>query len=136
MNVLVTGGAGFIGTHLVRRLLHEGCSVAVLDNFSQQIHAGIQKLPLDLINHVVLYKGDIRDRGLVGRALEGRDVLVHLAAETGTGQSMYEIMRYQEVNIGGTAVIVDCIANAKKTRLNKVIVASSRAIYGEGRYKC
>jgi len=136
VNVLVTGGAGFIGTHLVRRVLHEGCSVAVLDNFSPQVHAGAQELPPDLVDHVEMYKGDVRDRDLVSRAMEGRDVLVHLAAETGTGQSMYEVARYQDVNIGGTAAIIECLANNRKSRVRKVIVASSLAIYGEGRYCC
>jgi len=136
MNILVTGGAGFIGSHLVRRALHEGCSVAVLDNFSPQVHAGTQELPLDLVDHVEMYKGDVRDRRLVSRALEGRDVLVHFAAETGTGQSMYEVARYQDVNIGGTATIIDTLANSRKSCIEKVILASSRAIYGEGRYCC
>jgi dTDP-L-rhamnose 4-epimerase len=136
MNVLVTGGAGFIGTHLVRRLLREGCTVAVLDNFSPQVHAGVQELPPDLVDHVEMYHGDVRDRRLVSRALEGRDVLVHFAAETGTGQSMYEVGRYQDVNIGGTATIIDSLADSRKSRIGKLVLASSRAIYGEGRYCC
>jgi dTDP-L-rhamnose 4-epimerase len=136
MNVLVTGGAGFIGTHLVRRMLREGCSVAILDNFTHQVHGGVQELPTDLVDHVELYRGDVRERELVARALEGRDVLVHLAAETGTGQSMYEVTRYQDANIGGTAAVVDCLANGRKSSIQKVLVASSRAIYGEGRYRC
>src|SRR5450755_3438103 len=103
MNVLVTGGAGFIGTHMVRRLLREGCSVAVVDNFSPQVHAGRDELPGDLASHVELFKGDVTDRDLLSRALVKRDAVVHLAAETGTGQSMYEVCRYQHVNIGGTA---------------------------------
>src|SRR5215472_1441428 len=102
MNVLVTGGAGFIGTHLTRRLLREGCDVSVLDNFSAQVHAGAQEMASDLIDHVQIFRGDVRDRALVARALEKQDVVVHLAAETGTGQSMYEISRHQDVNIGGT----------------------------------
>jgi len=136
MNVLVTGGAGFIGIHLVRRLLREGCSVAVLDNFSPQVHAGADELPEDVASHVELYKGDVTDRDLLSRALVNCEVVVHLAAETGTGQSMYEVCRYQDVNIGGTAAIVDCLVNSAKCRVGKVVVASSRAIYGEGRYRC
>ncbi len=107
MNVLITGGAGFIGIHLVRRLLREGCRVSILDNFSPQVHAVGEELPSDLVDHVELYRGDVRDVQLISRALTDQDVVVHLAAETGTGQSMYEICRYQDVNIGGTATILD-----------------------------
>lgn len=136
MKILVTGGAGFIGTHLTRRLLHEGCAVSVLDNFSSQVHAEAPELAPDLIGHVELIRGDVRDPVLVSLALDKQDVVVHLAAETGTGQSMYEVMRYQDVNIGGTAVIMNCLVNNKKSRLSKVVVASSRAVYGEGKYRC
>lgn len=136
MNILVTGGAGFIGTHLVRRLLREGCTVAVLDNFNPQVHGGAQELAADVSKHVKLFRGDVRDRELLEQALAGQDVVVHLAAETGTGQSMYEVVRYQEVNIGGTAVLMDCLINEKNCRVQKVVLASSRAIYGEGKYRC
>lgn len=136
MNILVTGGAGFIGTHLVRRLLLEGCSVAILDNFSSQVHADVRELPADLAGEVELYGGDVTDRELVSRSLANRDVVVHFAAETGTGQSMYEVTRYQDVNIGGMAVIIDCLVNIRNCSVSKLIVASSRAIYGEGRYRC
>lgn len=136
MNVLITGGAGFIGTHLSRRLLREGCAVSVLDNFSFQVHAGAQELAADLIGHVQLFRGDVRNRDLVARALDKQDVVVHLAAETGTGQSMYEILRYQDVNIGGTAAILDFLVNRPAARVHKFVVASSRAVYGEGKYRC
>jgi len=136
MNILVTGGAGFIGSHVVRRLLREGCDVAVLDNFSAQVHGGEQELPKDLARDVELFRGDVRDRDLVSRALASRDVVLHLAAETGTGQSMYEIAKYQDVNIGGTAVMIDLLINGKANRVRKMIIASSRAIYGEGKYRC
>jgi dTDP-L-rhamnose 4-epimerase len=136
VKVLVTGGAGFIGTHLVRRLLHEGCSVAVLDNFSSQVHGGEGKLPQDIAGEVELYRGDVRNHAVVSQALSDRDVLVHLAAETGTGQSMYQVGHYQDVNIGGTAAILDLLVNRPNSRVSKVVVASSRAIYGEGRYRC
>lgn len=136
MKVLVTGGAGFIGTHLVRRLLREGCSVAVLDNFSSQVHSGTRELPDDLTDHVELYRGDVTDQRLLANALAGRDIIVHFAAETGTGQSMYEVVRYQKVNLGGTAAILDDLINSRKCRITKMIVASSRAIYGEGTYRC
>jgi dTDP-L-rhamnose 4-epimerase len=136
VKVLVTGGAGFIGTHLVRRVLSEGCSVAVMDNFSSQVHAGTQDLASDLIGHVRLFRGDVRDRELVSRALDKQDVVVHLAAETGTGQSMYEVTRYQDTNIGGTATILDVLMNDRGRNLKKLVVASSRAVYGEGQYRC
>lgn len=136
MNLLVTGGAGFIGLHLVRRLLHEGCTVAILDNFSSQVHGANQDLPCDLADHVELYRADVRDRDAVCQAMANRDAVVHLAAETGTGQSMYEISRYQDVNIGGTAAILDAVVNRPRLPLRKIIVASSRAVYGEGKYRC
>jgi dTDP-L-rhamnose 4-epimerase len=135
MNVLVTGGAGFIGTHLVRRLLSEHCNVTILDNFSPQIHGTNDMLPPDIQGRVRLIRGDVRDREIVGEALHGQDTVVHLAAETGTGQSMYEIERYADVNVNGTAVLFDVLIN-KKTAVRKVVVASSRAIYGEGKYAC
>jgi dTDP-L-rhamnose 4-epimerase len=136
MNLLVTGGAGFIGVHLVRRLLFEGCSVAILDNFSSQVHGIDRELPSDLAGHVELHRADVRDRDAVSRALVNRDAVVHLAAETGTGQSMYEILRYQDANIGGTATILDVLMNRPTTQVRKLVVASSRAIYGEGKYWC
>jgi dTDP-L-rhamnose 4-epimerase len=110
--------------------------VAILDNFSPQIHGGKQELPEDLADNVELFRGDIRDDFVLRRALEKQDVVVHFAAETGTGQSMYEILRYQEVNIGGTAAILDHLVNRPNARLSKIVVASSRAIYGEGKYRC
>ena len=136
MRLLVTGGAGFIGLHLVRRLLQEGCTVAVLDNFSSQVHGANQQLPRDLAGHVELYRADVRDQDAVRTALAKKDALVHLAAETGTGQSMYEISRYQDVNLGGTATILDAVVNNPRLDLRKIIVASSRAVYGEGKYHC
>jgi dTDP-L-rhamnose 4-epimerase len=136
MNLLVTGGAGFIGLHLVRRLLQEGCTVAVLDNFSSQVHGANQELPGDLVNHVELYRADVRGQDAVRKALANRDAVVHLAAETGTGQSMYEISRYQDVNLGGTATILNAILNNPRLGLRKIVVASSRAVYGEGKYRC
>jgi len=136
MNLLVTGGAGFIGLHLVRRLLREGCTVAVLDNFSPQVHGTNRDLPSDLVDHVQLYCADVRDQDAVRKALANRDTVVHLAAETGTGQSMYEISRYQNVNLGGTATILEEMVNNPGVGPRKIVVASSRAIYGEGKYRC
>ncbi len=135
MNILITGGAGFIGTHLTRRLLAEGCNVTILDNFSQQIHGENQSLPLDIAPYVEHIVGDVRDRAVFARALAKQDVVVHLAAETGTGQSMYQVQRYEQVNLGGTAILFDLLINTKN-HVGNVIVASSRAIYGEGKYVC
>ena len=136
MDVLITGGAGFIGTHLARRLLREGCQVTILDSFNPQIHGGQRSLPADLEGHVRLLVGDVRDRDTFRLALDGQDVVVHLAAETGTGQSMYEVKQYESVNIGGTAVLLDCLVNDQRRRVRRIVLASSRAVYGEGKYHC
>lgn len=136
MNTLVTGGAGFIGLHLVRRLLQEGSTVAILDNFSPQVHGENQQLPSDLVSHVELYRADVSDHDALSKALKNRDIVVHLAAETGTGQSMYEISRYQDVNLGGTATLLNAVVNNPRLRVHKIVLASSRAIYGEGKYRC
>lgn len=134
--VLITGGAGFIGRALSRALLLQGSSVRVLDNFGPQTHA-IDRLPDDLTQNVDLVKADVRDRDAVRQALKGVDVVVHLAAETGTGQSMYEIERYFSVNVQGTANLLELLQNDPcGDRVHNVVVASSRAIYGEGSYRC
>jgi dTDP-L-rhamnose 4-epimerase len=134
MKILVTGGAGFIGTHLCRRLLAEGCEVRVLDNFSEQIHGSTNNLAEDLTN-IELIVGDVRNKDIIARSIEGVDVIVHYAAETGTGQSMYEISRYEEVNVMGTLNLIEFLLQ-NKTNVNKIVVASSRSTYGEGAYKC
>jgi dTDP-L-rhamnose 4-epimerase len=148
MNVLITGGAGFIGTRLARRLLCEGHSVTILDSFSPQIH-GRRALPelaaakgQELLNGecepaaLRIISGDVTDEAALAEALEGQTAVVHLAAETGTGQSMYEVERYERVNIGGTALLMDLLVNAPARTVQKLVVASSRAIYGEGKYSC
>lgn len=136
MNVLITGGAGFIGQNLCRSLLKSGHSVRILDNFSEQVHLE-KRLPSDLEQDVNLIQGDIRDPEAVHRSLLDVETVVHLAAETGTGQSMYEIQKYFDVNCQGTALLLDIILNQKPCpNLRSIIVASSRAIYGEGCYKC
>lgn len=136
MKILVTGGAGFVGTHLTRRLLADGHEVAVLDNFHPQIHTGKQALAADVAGHVNLIVGDVRDRDKFAKALINKDVVVHLAAETGTGQSMYEVLRYEDVNVKGTAVLLDILAKESTWQLQKIVLSSSRAVYGEGKYKC
>lgn len=136
MKVLITGGAGFIGTNLARRLLKENCEITIMDNFSEQIHGSNKSLPADLQGKVHLIVGDVCNKSVFLEALAEQEVVVHLAAETGTGQSMYEVERYEEVNIKGTAVLMDFLVNDKTSKVKKIVVASSRAIYGEGKYKC
>ena len=138
MKILITGGAGFIGSNLALALLKKGHSIVVLDNLSTQIH-GInaeETSPLytSIKNSVIFIKGDVTNREHWQKALIGVDVLVHYAAETGTGQSMYEIERYTTVNVGGTGILLDLLANDKTLQVKKVIVASSRSVYGEGKY--
>jgi dTDP-L-rhamnose 4-epimerase len=136
MKVLITGGAGFIGTHLTRRLIKEGYEVTILDNFNPQIHGNKQTISEELQQKVKLIVGDVRDKAVFHNALDSQDVVVHLAAETGTGQSMYEVERYEDVNIKGTSILMDYLVNNKASQVKKVVVASSRAIYGEGKYHC
>lgn len=135
--VLITGGAGFIGFHLARALLGAGHGVRILDNLAPQIHgpvpAGLEWL---LDERIEFIRGSVNQEDTVKRALADVDVLVHLAAETGTGQSMYEIARYCDVNVGGTARLLDVLANAGARKPRRIVLASSRSIYGEGAYVC
>ena len=133
--VLITGGAGFIGSRVARRLLKAGYEVSILDIFNPQIHGHNTELPADLRDSVQLFRGDVRDAGLCASALEGQHVLVHLAAETGTGQSMYRVRHYTDVNIGGTSILMELLLTGKYSVRN-VVVASSRAVYGEGATQC
>ena len=137
-NILITGGAGFIGSRLSNRLIAEGYKVRVLDNLSPQIHGSspeLSSLFLSLNSDVEFIRGSVTNSDDLMAALDGIDTLVHLAAETGTGQSMYAIQHYSDVNVGGTALLLDLIAN-KSLPIKKIVVASSRAVYGEGRYRC
>jgi dTDP-L-rhamnose 4-epimerase len=133
--VLITGGAGFIGSRVARRLLHAGYEVSILDNFTPQIHGDHAELPDDLRSSTQLFRGDVRDAGLCERALRGQQVLLHLAAETGTGQSMYRVRHYTDVNIGATANLMELLLTGKYP-VRSMVVASSRAIYGEGAAQC
>ena len=136
MKILITGGAGFIGRHLALRLLKEGHQIRILDNFNPQIHEH-EILPNNLKNHTEIIKADIRNRDAMKKALIGIDQLVHYAAETGTGQSMYDVERYFSVNVQGTATLIDLIqGDPCGKNISSIIVASSRSIYGEGLYHC
>ena len=137
-SILITGGAGFIGSRLALKLVERGFRVTVLDSLSPQIHGEIpENSPLyqSIRGKVEFIRGDVRCRDNLETALCGVDTVVHLAAETGTGQSMYAIQHYTEVNIGGTALLLDVIAN-ESYPVRKIVVASSRAVYGEGKYRC
>jgi dTDP-L-rhamnose 4-epimerase len=131
--VLVTGGAGFIGSHVVELLLRNGMSVRVLDSLVEQVHqgAGPRYVPSD----AEFVHGDVRDRETLAKALQNVDRVIHLAAEVGVGQSMYEVSRYVDGNSGGTAALLDVIVNAKMD-VGRIVVASSMSIYGEGAYSC
>jgi len=137
MKILITGGAGFIGSNLALQLISKGHSVTVLDNLSKQIHGDNPLItsPLfrSIVDKVKFIEGTITSSEDIKKAIEGQDIVVHLAAETGTGQSMYQIEHYTYVNIGGTALLLDILTNTKH-QIKKVVIASSRSIYGEGKY--
>ena len=134
-NILITGGAGFIGSNLSLKLIQKGYNITVLDNLSPQIHGDNSELFSSIKGKVKFIKGSVSNYDDWKKSLVDIDVVVHLAAETGTGQSMYEIEKYCDVNIKGTSIFLDILANEKHS-IKKIIVASSRSIYGEGKYKC
>ena len=128
--VLITGGAGFIGRHVTQRLLQSGYGVRILDPLIEQVHQG--QRPADLSPEAQLIIGDVRDRAALDRALQGCDVVIHLAAEVGVGQSMYAVERYVSVNDLGTAALFEALIGRN---IRRVVVASSMSIYGEGLYR-
>jgi dTDP-L-rhamnose 4-epimerase len=130
-HVLITGGAGFIGSHLADALLEAGHTVRVLDNLDPQVHGGDSR-PAYLHDAVELQRGDVRDRSAVSRALDGVDRVCHLAAAVGVGQSMYQIDRYTSVNDLGTATLLQALS--ERGGVERLVVASSMSIYGEGQY--
>lgn len=137
-SILITGGAGFIGSNLALKLVEKGHKVTVLDNMSKQIHGEDYKnsqLYKNIEGKVDFILGSVENREDWRNALKSIDTVVHLAAETGTGQSMYEINRYIDVNIKGTSELLDILTNEEHS-VKKIVVASSRAIYGEGEYIC
>lgn len=134
--VLITGGAGFIGSHLADELLSHGYRVRALDNLAAQVHGEGATRPGYLDPEVDLIVGDVRDRGAVREALDGVDAVFHLAAVVGVGQSMYEVEHYTSVNNLGTAVLMQAlIERAKSKPISRLIVASSMSLYGEGMYR-
>src|SRR5437660_9406844 len=134
--VLITGGAGFIASHCATALLRHGYRVRALDNLDPQIHGAERKPPSYLDRRVELFIGDIRSPKAVRRALTDADVVLHLAARVGVGQSMYEVADYTDVNSRGTAVLLEAmIERAKRRPFDRLVVASSMSVYGEGRYR-
>lgn len=136
-NILITGGAGFIGSKLALKLLDSGHNITVLDNLSSQVHgkdpSTTSSLYRTIKDKVRFIKGSVTNSRDWLAAVPGQNIILHFAAETGTGQSMYEIGRYTDVNIKGTAILLDILTNNSHT-VEKLIIASSRAVYGEGKY--
>jgi len=133
-HVLVTGGAGFVGSHLVDALLAQGHQVRVLDNLEPQVHGPSGGVPAYLNPHAELVRGSVTDAAAVARALEGIDVVFPQAALVGVEQSMYDIVRYCQVNTVGAAVLLEQVVQ-RRDRIRKVVVASSMSVYGEGAYR-
>ena len=138
MKYLITGGAGFIGSRLANFFAAGGHKVRVLDKLSTKIHGLVPErssLFLGLHHDVEFIRGSVTNRDDLIKALQNIDTVIHLVAETGTGESMYAIQHYSDVNVGGTALLLDLIAN-NQFPVKKIVVASSRAVYGEGKYLC
>lgn len=132
--ILVTGGAGFIGSHTIDLLVKRGYHVRILDNLESQVHPDKQ-LPEYLDKNLEFVIADIRDRETLVKALQDIDAVIHLAAAVGIGQSMYQIEKYTSYNTYGTSLLLDILVN-EPNDVKKLIVASSMSIYGEGKYRC
>ncbi|MFB3881413.1 MAG: NAD-dependent epimerase/dehydratase family protein [Armatimonadota bacterium] len=135
MKVLVTGGAGFIGSHTADALLAAGHQVRALDSLEPQVHGDRHTPPSYLSPEVDFIRGDVRDADLLRRALQGVNAVCHLAAAVGVAQSMYEIRRYVDANCVGTAALLEAIAH-RRNDVERLVVASSMSVYGEGEYLC
>ena len=138
MDILITGGAGFIGSASALALARRGHAVTVLDSFSEQVHGadrGNSFTWQSIRDRVALIEGDVRNLALLEQHMPRFDAVLHLAAETGTGQSMYDVARYCDVNVNGTAALLQVLV-ANRGKMRNLVIASSRAVYGEGRYEC
>jgi len=136
MNILITGGAGFIGSWLVESLAAQHHAITIVDALTPQVHGAVPHLELPWLTDgsVNFIRGDVRDPNVMDSALEHVDAVVHLAAETGTGQSMYQIAHYYDVNLQATAQLLESIG-IRHRHVHQIVLASSRAIYGEGAYR-
>jgi dTDP-L-rhamnose 4-epimerase len=133
--ILITGGAGFIGSRLAKKLFDNGYQVIILDNLAPQIHGENAAFPRSLLDMAFCIQGNILDKEVWEKIPDDIEFVFHLAAETGTGQSMYEISRYVDVNIQGTARLLEFV-QSRKNQIKKIVLSSSRAVYGEGAYFC
>lgn len=132
-NILVTGGAGFIGSFLVDKLIEEGYSVRILDSLEEQVHNG--KIPSYLNSKAEFIRGNVEDYSLLEKTLLGIDVVFHLASRVGVGQSNYQIKQYTDANVGGMSNLLDIVIN-KKLPIKKIVMTASMTSYGEGDYQC
>ena len=136
MKVLITGGAGFIGSHLVDKLIEKGYSeVTIFDNLEEQVHGKLETLPSYINKKAKFIKSSVINYNTFEKAIKESDIIVHLAATVGVAQSMYQVEKYVNTNILGTANLLD-ILNKSKHKIDKLIIASSNTIYGEGKYFC
>jgi dTDP-L-rhamnose 4-epimerase len=135
VRALVTGGAGFIGSHIADALLSAGHQVRVLDSLDPQVHGGVDTAPSYLSTDVEFVRGDVRDADLLRHVLRDVNVVYHQAAAVGVAQSMYEVRRYIDANCVGTANLLEVILSAR-ANIDLLVVASSMSIYGEGEYAC
>jgi len=134
-HVLITGGAGFIGSNTANRLVAQGHTVRALDSLEEASHGPAARRPSQLDENVELVVGDVRDASVVARVLDGIDTVIHLAGLTGVTESMFDVRRYVDVNVTGTATLLDAIAGGSFA-VDRIVLGSSRAVYGEGAYVC